>query len=199
MIELVHTPKIASAPESLGTTGGSKPGTADPYSSQRIGYRLANAPQGIRDIYEALAAFLIGLSDDVQLKELIQTNKKVCLCRSFPRAKAVTAYLRNNPATINLEPGFTRDVLKIGHYGTGDLEVTMKTMDDSAVLNSRPSTGLTGIKDSRYRFPQQLHPQVHLRFTHRQRRRNPHHALRRPRAHDVRRQAQLQRQIGHRV
>jgi predicted transport protein len=42
----------------------------------------------------------------------------------------VTAYLRLDPDTIEIRPGFTRDVRNIGHYGTGDLEVTMKTMDD---------------------------------------------------------------------
>ena len=42
----------------------------------------------------------------------------------------MTAYLRLDPDTIEIRPGFTRDVRNIGHYGTGDLEVTMKTMDD---------------------------------------------------------------------
>jgi predicted transport protein len=42
----------------------------------------------------------------------------------------VTAYLRLDPDTIEIRHGFTRDVRNIGHYGTGDLEVTMKTMDD---------------------------------------------------------------------
>ena len=32
--------------------------------------------------------------------------------------------------TITLEPGFTRDVSNIGHYGTGDLEITLGTPDD---------------------------------------------------------------------
>ena len=29
-----------------------------------------------------------------------------------------------------LEAGFTRDVRKIGHFGTGDLEITMTSHDD---------------------------------------------------------------------
>jgi len=35
-----------------------------------------------------------------------------------------------DPATIVLEPGFTRDVSNIGHFGTGDLEITLSTPDD---------------------------------------------------------------------
>jgi predicted transport protein len=35
-----------------------------------------------------------------------------------------------DPDTIDLKQGFTRDVRKIGHYGTGDLEITIKSAQD---------------------------------------------------------------------
>jgi len=35
-----------------------------------------------------------------------------------------------NPDTIALQPGFTRDVRGIGHFGTGDLEITIQTVAD---------------------------------------------------------------------
>ena len=31
---------------------------------------------------------------------------------------------------VALEKGFTRDVSSIGHFGTGDLEITIRTRDD---------------------------------------------------------------------
>jgi predicted transport protein len=60
----------------------------------------------------------------------IQANQKLRLRGGFPQAKAVTAYLKLDPSTVALEAGFTRDVRKIGHYGTGDLEISIKTIDD---------------------------------------------------------------------
>jgi predicted transport protein len=39
-------------------------------------------------------------------------------------------HLKVDPSTIQLEDGFTRDVSKIGHYGTGDLQVSLRTMED---------------------------------------------------------------------
>ena len=41
-------------------------------------------------------------------------------------------YLKVNPDpdTITLEQGFSRDVRTIGHYGTGDLELTLRTLED---------------------------------------------------------------------
>jgi predicted transport protein len=31
---------------------------------------------------------------------------------------------------VELEPGFTRDVSKVGHFGTGDLEITLTKTED---------------------------------------------------------------------
>jgi predicted transport protein len=39
-------------------------------------------------------------------------------------------YLRLSPEDIVLENGFTRDVSKVGHWATGDLEVTIKNAKD---------------------------------------------------------------------
>jgi predicted transport protein len=47
-----------------------------------------------------------------------------------PSARKLLVYLKVDPVSIDLRPGFTRDVSKIGHYGTGDLEVTLAQMED---------------------------------------------------------------------
>ena len=44
--------------------------------------------------------------------------------------KQILLHLRINPDTIELEDGFTRDVRNIGHYGTGDLRVIIKSIND---------------------------------------------------------------------
>ena len=79
----------------------------------------------------------MGLGDEVQMKELKfyyafkRIKNFVCL-ELYPSAKTVAAYVRVNPDTVSLEAGFTRDVRKIGHFGTGDLEITMRNIDDLA-------------------------------------------------------------------
>lgn len=40
-----------------------------------------------------------------------------------PQIRHLKVFLKVDPDTIELEPGFTRDVRNIGHFGTGDLEV----------------------------------------------------------------------------
>lgn len=44
--------------------------------------------------------------------------------------KQIILRLKLDPDTVDIEDGFTRDMREIGHYGTGDLEVSIKTEED---------------------------------------------------------------------
>ena len=44
--------------------------------------------------------------------------------------KQIVLRLKLDPDTVEIEDGFTRDMRGIGHYGTGDLEVSIKTEND---------------------------------------------------------------------
>ena len=39
-------------------------------------------------------------------------------------------YVKVDPDSVTLGPGFTRDVRSIDHYGTGDLEITIRNDED---------------------------------------------------------------------
>lgn len=41
-----------------------------------------------------------------------------------------------NSDEVKLENGFTKDMRGIGHYGTGDLQITIKTDED--LQNAKP-------------------------------------------------------------
>ena len=47
-----------------------------------------------------------------------------------PTQGVIAVYLKVNPETVQLEKGFTQDVRNIGHFGTGDLKLTMRTFED---------------------------------------------------------------------
>ncbi len=140
LLELIHTPRMptksTSVDVSVPATAGTVPGK-DPYLSQRIDYRLANASSSLRDVWDAASAYLVSLGDDVQVKEVKlyvafkRIKNFVCL-ELYPQKERVVAYLKLDPDTVLLEDGFTRDVRKIGHFGTGDLEVTLRTLDEVA-------------------------------------------------------------------
>jgi predicted transport protein len=143
MLELVHAPKqarsgaLASPAEPMPTQLSAEEVHDDPYISSRIDYRLARADPALRDLFEAVRQYLVGLGDDVQIKELknyiaFKRLKNFTCAEIYPQVRVVTLYLRLDPTTIELEEGFSRDVTRIGHFGTGNLELSLKTMDDFA-------------------------------------------------------------------
>lgn len=143
LLELVHIPK-----QSKSTTASNTPednldtspkGIAESdtssYLSQRISYRISQSDTALRDILEATRQFLLGLGDDVQMKELkyyiaFKRLKNFACLEIYPQARVVTMHLKVNPSSIKLEEGFSRDVTEIGHFGTGDLQLSLRTMDD---------------------------------------------------------------------
>lgn len=147
MLELVHAPKTAriaprptqaasnEADQSRDANENSATDEKDPYLSSRMTYRLAQAPRELRDLYDAVQQFLLGLGDDVQIKELKQYTafkriKNFACMEVYPQARTLPMYLKLDPTTVELEKGFSRDVRSIGHYGTGDLELSLKSMSD---------------------------------------------------------------------
>jgi predicted transport protein len=144
MLELVHAPKQAritmqpaGSDKNQVTPSVVSSGVNDPYQSSRILYRLANADAALSDLYEAVHSHLINLGSDVQVKELqyyiaFKRIKNFACVEVYPQAKVVIVYLKIDPKSITLEEGFARDVTNIGHCGTGNLQVTLRTMQDFA-------------------------------------------------------------------
>ncbi|MCG7207276.1 DUF5655 domain-containing protein [Streptomyces arenae] len=77
---------------------------------------------------------LLGLGDGVNRVErktyraYQRLRNFACLCP--PQRSKLLVYLKVDPQDIDLVPGFTRDVSGLGHHGTGDLEVQLRTPKD---------------------------------------------------------------------
>jgi len=74
----------------------------------------------VLDVYEAVVAFLTGLGDEVQVRELknyiaFKRIKNFACVEVFPQARVVNCLSKGGPSTVMLKEGFTRDVRKIGH------------------------------------------------------------------------------------
>jgi len=91
--------------------------------------------QDLADRVEALTSFLTALGDDVQVKALktyvaFKRFRNFACVEVHPVARKITVFVRLDPTSVNLRPGFTRDVSEIGHYGTGDLEIVLTSAAD---------------------------------------------------------------------
>ncbi len=75
------------------------------------------------------------MGDDVQMKTLknyfaFKRLRNFACVEVHPQANKLLAFVKIDPDSIELDRGFTRDVRKIGHFGTGDLEITIDSADD---------------------------------------------------------------------
>lgn len=91
---------------------------------------LHDSDQALKDLYADVRSHLLALGDDVQEKTLqfyvaFRRIKNFACVEVKPQVGVVRLYLKVDPDSVSLEEGFTRDVRKIGHFGTGDLEVTV--------------------------------------------------------------------------
>jgi hypothetical protein len=106
MLELIHASKQPKSPavtvpsdQKLDTSAVVGQSDSDPYVSQRISYRLSQADEKLLDLFDAVRQFLLGLGDDVQVKELKnyiafkRIKNFVCL-EIYPQVKVVMAYFK---------------------------------------------------------------------------------------------------------
>lgn len=113
------------------TAGGQLSGKKYKTVSQQI----AEAPPALLDLYHAVADYLQAEGDDVQVKATdfyvaFRRLKNFACVELRNQLGKLLIYLRIDPDKVNIEPCFTRNVRGIGHFGTGDLEVTIQSMAD---------------------------------------------------------------------
>ena len=96
---------------------------------------IESADTELKDRYEALKELLLSFGDDVQCKTLkyyvaFKRIKNFACVEVHTQTRNLMIYAKVDPESITLEKGFTRDVRNVGHYGTGGLEITIRTMED---------------------------------------------------------------------
>jgi predicted transport protein len=133
LLEQVTKNRNEEIPET--TSGSNKKPPKSPSTEKFVGEKLKEALPGLVDLYGLVYAFQMALGPDVQFKErqnyfAFSRLKNFSCVEVFPQKNALNIFVKVNPDTISLEPGFTRDVRKIGHFGTGDLEITVRNEMD---------------------------------------------------------------------
>ncbi|NLF77126.1 MAG: DUF91 domain-containing protein [Chloroflexi bacterium] len=122
---IAHTPAVETA------TTSSSPKSA----YKTVTEYLDQSPSSLRDLYYDLESFIVALGDDVQKKitKLYIAFKRIknfACVEVHPHAHHLLVFVKVDPDDIELIEGFTRDVRKIGHFGTGDLEIRVSSRDE---------------------------------------------------------------------
>ena len=94
---------------------------------------LRGKSDAIRDLFRAAQDFILSLNPAIEeapkkLYVAYRTTQNI-VCVEIQRQKVIL-FVKLDPRTHTGPKGISRDVTKIGHFGTGNLEITLKTPAD---------------------------------------------------------------------
>lgn len=95
--------------------------------------RLEGKPENIRDLALAVQDYVMGLDPAMEENPkkfyiAYKTSQNI-VCMEVQKSK-ILLFVKLDPKTLPDMPAIGRDVANIGHYGTGNLELTLKTSND---------------------------------------------------------------------
>jgi predicted transport protein len=123
-----------SAPTVSGISPATSKSTKAP-TTKTVSQLHEQASEDLKALYAELDAMLLALGDDVtktvrQNYYAFRRLKNFACVEVHPQTGALLVYLKVDAAAIDMQAGFSRDVSKIGHFGTGDLELTIRSPED---------------------------------------------------------------------
>lgn len=111
----------------------SAPNIKSKSSQKSFAEKKKDASTEILVLYEDVRNYVLSLGDDVtesQLKHYVAFKKiKNIVCVEILK-NSLTLHLKLDASTVDYEEDFTRDTTEIGHYGTGNVEVTLRNRAD---------------------------------------------------------------------
>lgn len=128
LFEHLNAPTVKPISDNSISDGESKNNTQKSHVE-----KLASASDEMKKLYYSICDYIESLGDDIvqnQLKYYLAYKKVQNMVCVEIYNKQIILYLKVDPETVTLEKGFTRDMRSTGHYGTGDLQITIKNASD---------------------------------------------------------------------
>jgi predicted transport protein len=124
------TTTSAKSSSAAPANGGQSVSSSNKGKYKSVSQQIDQAPVELRARYDMLESYLMTLGDDVTAKATefyvaYRRIKNFACVEMRNQLGRILVFVKVNPDTVALEQGFTRDVRKIGHFGTGDLEITI--------------------------------------------------------------------------
>ena len=130
------TASPSSSPSDKGLTAGQKAALSRKTGIYTVEQHFKDKPDPIKELAQSVRDFLVDLDSAVEeVPKKCYIAYKISqnfVCTEIHKAK-VLLYVKLDPKTID-SPKNARDVTNIGHYGTGNLELSVKNQSDLEIV-----------------------------------------------------------------
>lgn len=132
---LLVLPKLAEELEEAVPARGAVTKAKAVEAISNIKAKVEAAPKDLRAIFDELTGRLKALGPDVTARPqkhyiAFRRTRNFASVQLYNRKRVIRIYLNLDPDTAETAGVQTRDVRQVGHYGTGDLEVTIQSKTD---------------------------------------------------------------------
>ncbi len=132
---LLVLPKLAEELEEAVPGRGSVTKAKAAEAISNIKAKIEAAPKDLRAIFDELTGRLKALGPDVTIHPqkhyvAFRRTRNFASVQLYNRKRLIRVYLNLDPDTSETAAVQTRDVRQVGHYGTGDLEITIQSKQD---------------------------------------------------------------------
>lgn len=128
--ELLNAPQVKPIPEN---NTSNTPAIKKQKSQKDFAQSLSEADEKIKNLYATVQNYILAQGDGItenQLKLYVAYKKIKNFVCVVVYQSSVVLYLNINPDDVKLVPSYVEDVRNKGHWGTGDLRVFLKNIDD---------------------------------------------------------------------
>lgn len=100
-----------------------------------VSQALEQASPALTELFEAFSDFAQSLGDDVQVKPLkfyfaFKRLKNFACVEVMTKSQKLVVHVKGDTSQMEFEEGFSRDTTHIGTWGTGNVELTIRTPED---------------------------------------------------------------------
>lgn len=122
-----NTAKVSQSPKTINNNTKS--------SDKTVVEKIELLTENIKLIYDSIVDYIMSLGEDISLKELkyylaFKKIKNFICLDVYPSAGVITLWLKIDPSKEEKINGFSRDVTNIGHFGTGNFEISIRSIED---------------------------------------------------------------------
>ena len=118
-------------------TAGKKGAITRATGTFTVDEHLEGKPEKMKELFLVLDEFITGLDSAIEVSPkkfyIAYKISQNIVCIEIQKHRLIV-HLKIDPKSIKDFPGIARDVTDIGHYGTGDLEMSVKSTEDVEVV-----------------------------------------------------------------